>query len=88
VRREAFVVNDLKLAESALCLTPESVPSFADIVLLESEEDEYFFANERDEAGVRYASRVQTWLELNAGDARQRATAKDLYQTIIQESRV
>jgi hypothetical protein len=83
-----LVVNDLKLAESALCLTPESVPSFADIVLLESEEDEYYFANERDEAGVRYASRVQTWLELNAGDARQRETAKDLYQPIIRKARV
>ncbi|HBJ37253.1 MAG TPA: hypothetical protein DDZ51_21355 [Planctomycetaceae bacterium] len=83
-----LIVNNLKLAESTLSLIPESVPSFADIVLMESEEDEYYFANERDEAGVRYASRVQTWLELNAGDARQRETAKDLYQTIIRKSRV
>jgi len=83
-----LVVNNLKLAESSLRLTPESVPSFADIVLMESEEDEYYFANERDEAGVRYASRVQTWLELNAGDARQRETAKDLYQPIIRKARV
>ena len=55
---------------------------------MESEEDEYYFANERDEAGVLYANRVQTWLELNAGDARQRETAKDLYQTIIRKTRV
>jgi hypothetical protein len=83
-----LIVNDLKLAESAFSLTPESVPSFADIVLLETENDEYYFANERDEDGVRYASRVQTWLELNSGDARQRETAKDLYQTIIRKARV
>ena len=79
-------VSDLKLAESLLSLTPESVPSFADIVLMETKEDEYFFSNERDSEGIRYSSRIQTWLELNDGDARQRETAKDLYQAIIKES--
>jgi hypothetical protein len=83
-----LIVNNLKLAESTLSLIPESVPSFADIVLMETENDEYYFANEQDEEGVRYASRVQTWLELNAGDARQRETAKDLYQTIIPKTSV
>jgi hypothetical protein len=81
-------VSDLKHAESLLSLIPESVPNFADVVLIEIRDDEYFFANERDEEGIRYASRIQTWLELNAGDARQRETAKDLYQAIIKESRV
>jgi hypothetical protein len=81
------VVSDLKLAESLLSLTPESVPSFADIVLIETQDDAAFFANEQDEDGVRYASRIQTWLELNAGDARQRETAKDLYQSIIKASK-
>lgn len=80
-------VNNLKLAESLLSLTPESVASFADIVLMETKDDGYFFANERDHEGVRYASRIQTWLELNSGDARQRETAKDLYKAIIEESR-
>jgi hypothetical protein len=80
-------VSDLKLAESLLSLTPESVPSFADIVLIETRDDAAFFANEQDEDGVRYASRIQTWLELNAGDARQRETAKDLYQSIIKASK-
>lgn len=79
-------VSDLKHAESLLSLNPESVPNFADVVLIETGDDEYFFANEQDDAGIRYASRVQTWLELNAGDARQRETAKDLYQAIIKES--
>ncbi|MEO8268517.1 MAG: hypothetical protein ABI557_02280 [Aureliella sp.] len=79
-------VSDLKLAESLLPLTAESVPSFSDIVLIETKDDEYFFANERDDEGIRYAGRIQTWLELNNGDARQRETAKDLYQAIIQEA--
>ncbi|WP_372717071.1 hypothetical protein [Novipirellula sp.] len=79
-------VSNLKLAESLLSLTPESVPSFADIVLYETKDDEYFFANERDNEGIRYASRIQTWLELNDGDARQRETAQDLYQAIINQS--
>lgn len=52
------------------------------IVLIETQDDAAFIASEQDNNGVRYASRIQTWLELNAGDARQRETAKDLYQTI------
>ncbi len=80
-------VSDLKLAESLLSLSPETVPSFADVVLMETKDDETFFANERDGDGIRYTSRIQTWLELNDGDARQRETAKDLYQTIIKESK-
>lgn len=82
-----LVVSDFKLAESLLSLTPESVPSFANIVLFETQDDAAFFANEQDEGGVRYASRIQTWLELNAGDARQRETARDLYQSIIKASK-
>jgi hypothetical protein len=74
------------LSEPTYRLTPESVPSFADIVLIEMQDDAAFFANEQDEDGVRYASRIHIWLELNAGDARQRETAKDLYQSIIKAS--
>jgi hypothetical protein len=80
-------VSDLKLAESLLSLTPESVPSFADIALIETQDDAAFFVNEQDEDGVRYASRIQTWLDLNAGDARERETAKDLYPSIIKASK-
>ncbi len=76
----------LKLSE-LLSLTPESVPNFADIVLIETQDDAAFFANEQDEDGVRYASRLQTWIELNAGEDRQRETAKDLYQSIIDASK-
>jgi hypothetical protein len=39
------------------------------IVLIETQDDAALFANEQDEDGVRYASRIHIWLELNAGDA-------------------
>ncbi len=80
-------VSDLRFAESLLSLTPENVPIFADIVLIETKDGAAFFANEQDHEGVRYASRIQTWLELNSGDGRQRETAKDLYQAIIKASK-
>jgi hypothetical protein len=80
-------VSNLRLAESLLSLTPESIPSFADIVLVETQDEASFFANEQDEDGIRYASRIQTWLELYTGDARQRESAKDLYQSIISVSK-
>ena len=81
-------VSDMKMAESLLSLIPESVPSFADILLQETTDYSVFFANEHDDAGIRYASRVQTWLDLADGDARQRETAKDLYKAIIQDLKV
>lgn len=83
-----MAVSDLRLAESILSLTPENVPSFANIELIETLDDSAYFANERDDDGVRYASRIQTWLELNSGDARQRETARDLYQSIIRDLRL
>ena len=76
------------MAESLLSLIPESVPSFADILLQETTDNSVFFANEHDDAGIRYASRVQTWLDLADGDARQRETSKDLYKAIIRDFKV
>ena len=84
---QKLAVSDLELAESLLPIEPESVPNFADIVFMQTDDDAYFFANEEDDAGIRYASRVQTWLELNTGDGRQRDTARDLYQAIIEEAK-
>ena len=80
-----IAVSDLDRAESLLLVKHESVPSFADVVLMETDDDGYFFANEEDDLGIRYASRIQTWLELNVGDARQRDSARDLYQAITKE---
>ena len=61
----------------------ESIPSFADLELLETDEPGFFFETSTDENGVRWASRLQTWLELQAGDARQQAAARDMQRQIL-----
>lgn len=71
-----------------MSLTLESVPSFAEVVLIETRDDAVFFANEVDEAGVCYAGQIQAWLELNSGEARQREIARDLFQSIVNQCRV
>jgi hypothetical protein len=80
-RREALV----KLLSQRLIQNSGRRENFGwpGIVLIETQDDAAFIASEQDKDGVRYASRIQTWRELDAGDARQRETAKDLYQTII-----
>lgn len=81
-----IVVSDMGLALARLGGTPEPVPSFADIELLESEDQEAFFDLEVDENGVRWAGKLQTWLELQAGDARQQEAAKDIREQILKEA--
>ncbi len=80
-------VSSLPLAQTLLRGEPETVPSFADLELIETEETGYFFANEIDEKGIRWASRLQTWLELQAGDARQQDAAQDIRNQILKEAR-
>jgi hypothetical protein len=76
-------VSSLPLALTVLEGTPEAVVSFADIELVESGEAGFYFANEVDEEGRRWASRLQTWLELQAGDARQQEAAKDIRKQLL-----
>ncbi len=80
-------VNELSLARSILQGTPEDIVSFAEVELVETEEAGYYFANELSEGNMRYASRLQTWLELCHGDARQKEAARDLQQQIMAEIR-
>jgi hypothetical protein len=82
-----IAVSDLPLAQALLGGTPESVPNFADVELVETEEAGFFFGNEVDEKGIRWASRLQAWLELQAGDGRQRDAAKDIRSQIIEETK-
>jgi hypothetical protein len=82
-----IAVSDLPLAITLLSGQPEPVPNFADVELLETEEPGLYFGNAVDEAGVRWASRLQTWLELQSGDARQQIAAKDLRSQILKEAR-
>jgi hypothetical protein len=74
-----IVVSDLARAQAILGGTPEPVTSFADVELVETGEPGFFFMNEIDDTGLRWAGKIQTWLELRAGDARQRQVAEDLY---------
>jgi len=82
-----IAVSSLPLALTLLGCTPESVPNFADMELVETDEAGFFFGNETDENGVRWASRLQTWLELQSGDARQQDAARDLREQILKEAR-
>ena len=76
------VVENIPRAISLLGAKPEPTPNFADLELVESDEPGYFFGNEIDH-GVRWASRLQTWLELQSGDARQQEAARDLRERIL-----
>jgi len=82
-----IAVSSLPLALTLLGGRPESVPNFADVELVETDEAGFYFGNEKDEQGIRWASRLQTWLELQSGDARQQDAAKDLREQILKEAR-
>lgn len=81
-----ILVSDIELALARLGGTPEPVPSFADMELLETEDLEAFFDQEADENGARWAGKLQTWLELQAGDARQQEAAKEIREQILKEA--
>jgi hypothetical protein len=80
-----IAVSSLPLALTLLGGDVEQIPNFADVQLREIEEPGCYFDNAVDEQGVRWASKLQTWLELQAGDARQREAAADLRSQIIKE---
>jgi hypothetical protein len=76
-------VSDLSKALGILNWEKENVPNFADIELIPSTEPAYYYANEKDDSGVRWANKLQVWVELNNGDARQRDVAKEIHNQII-----
>lgn len=78
-----IAVSDVKAATTLLNGTPEDVRSFADIELIQTDEAGFFFGNEIDGHGVRWASRLQAWLELQSGDARQQSAARELRGTLL-----
>lgn len=81
-----IAVSSISLAMPLLGGTAEPVPNFADVELMETDEPGFYFGNETDENGIRWASRLQTWLELQSGDARQQDAAKDLRDQILKEA--
>ena len=80
-----IAVTNLSQARNALGGSAEAIPNFADIELVQTDEPGYFFINTVDADGMRWASKLQTWLELQAGDARQRQTAEELYEQLTRE---
>lgn len=80
-----IAVTNLPLAKGCLQGVEERIPNFADVELVEIDEPGSYFQNEIYQ-GVRWASRLQTWLELQAGDARQRDISRDLYTQLVKKA--
>ena len=82
-----IAVSDITHAIAALEAVPEAIPSFADIELLMTDEPGYYCLPSRsDENGLKRPARLQTWLELQAGDARQQEAARDLREQILKKA--
>jgi len=77
-----IAVSDFRKAMNQVEGKPERVPNFAHIELLETDQSGFYFQNEIDDSGIRWASRLQTYLELQAGDARQRDVSRELREQI------
>ncbi|MGB0155586.1 MAG: hypothetical protein ACPGFB_16315 [Verrucomicrobiales bacterium] len=80
------MVDNLAAASDALKAsgaTPSTVPSFADLELWQSNDPGFYFDTRVDEEGIRWSSPLQSYLELQAGDARQKEVASDLRQKLL-----
>jgi hypothetical protein len=81
-----IAVSNLSKAIELLEGEEERVPNFADLELRQTDEPGYFFANQVDDHGIRWASLLQTWIELHNGDARQQDAARAIRNLIIAPS--
>ena len=79
-------VDDLAKAVAAIGGSLETVPAFADIELVETKDAAVYFQAVPDQEGKRWASRVQCWLELQNGDARQQQAAAEVRAQILKEA--
>lgn len=66
--------------------TQEPIHNFAELEIMETDEPGYYFENQIDTDEIRWASRLQTWIELHNGDARQQDAARDVLNQIIAPS--
>ncbi|MBL8813148.1 MAG: hypothetical protein JNM43_23470 [Planctomycetaceae bacterium] len=82
-----LAVSDAALAQKLLNAKREPVRSFADLDLIETTAPDFYFGSEIDDDGIHWASQVQTWLELQCGDARQQEAAQDLRGRILKDVR-
>ena len=79
-----FYCSDLRTLRDALGDKAEPAQRFADIELIETEEPQVYF-DRREEDGAVFASPVQCWLELQAGDKREQEAAQQVRQRILDE---
>ncbi len=79
-----FYCSDLNALTAALGQEMEPARRFADIELLETE-DQLVYFDARVVDGIAFASPVQCWLELQAGDKREREAAQQVRQRILTE---
>lgn len=77
-------VTNLKSAELVLDWPQERIPAFATCELIETSDTSLYFQN-LDHQNVYWASRIQTWLELSHGDARQQEAARNLRKQILKK---
>jgi hypothetical protein len=84
-----LVVRDQRRAVDALKqimhATDEPIRNFSDLELVENDAPGSFFNSELNGSGVRYASSVQTWLALQAGDARQQEAAERIRRRMLED---
>ena len=66
----------------------EPIRNFADLEIMETDEPGYYFENQIDNNGLRWASRLQSWIELRNGDARQQDAASAVRNQIIAPDRI
>jgi len=78
-------VSNLLKAAQILEGVPEEIPNFADIELIETAEAGFYFQNQRDAGGIRWASPLQAWIELKNGDGRQQDAAREIREKILAE---
>ena len=81
--RMQVMVSNLRMASEFISGEAETVPNFADIEMIESDDPAFYFDNDKDESGIRWASRLQAWIELSNGDARQQDAARIIYHQIF-----
>ncbi|WP_035613474.1 hypothetical protein [Haloferula sp. BvORR071] len=82
-----IAVSNILMALNAMGrrITKAVTPGFADVQFIETKESGFYFGNIVGTDGLRWASLLQTWLELQAGDARQQESARDLKKRLIEE---
>ncbi|HOW70442.1 MAG TPA: type IV toxin-antitoxin system AbiEi family antitoxin [Phycisphaerae bacterium] len=77
-----FYCSDLSALTGILGGRMEPTQRFADVELFETEEPQVYF-DRREESGVAFASPVQCWLELQAGDKREQEAAQQVKERIL-----